>query len=30
MQENNIIINKAKMKKFGFKLGTVILFYKKN
>lgn len=30
LQDNNIIINKAKMKKFGFKLGTVILFYKKN
>ncbi len=30
LQENNFIINKAKMKKFGFKLGTVILFYKKN
>ena len=30
LQDDNIIINKAKMKKFGFKLGTVILFYKKN
>ena len=30
LQDNNIIINKAKMKKFGFKIGTVILFYKRN
>jgi hypothetical protein len=30
LQNRNIIINKAVMKKFGIKLGTVILFYKKN
>ena len=30
LQDNDVIINKAKMKKFGLKLGTVILFYKKN
>lgn len=30
LQDNNVIINKAKMKKFGFKLGTVFLFFKKN
>ena len=30
LQDNDVIINKATMKKFGIKLGTVILFYKKN
>ncbi len=30
LQDKNVIINKAKMKKFGIKLGTVILFYKKH
>ena len=30
LQDDNVIINKAKMKKFGIKLGTVLLFFKKN
>ena len=30
LQDSNVIINKAYMKKFGLKLGTVTLFYKKN
>jgi hypothetical protein len=29
LQDNDVIINKAYMKKFGLKLGTVTLFYKK-
>ena len=30
LQDNNVIINKAKMSKFGIKLGTVYLFFKKH
>jgi hypothetical protein len=30
LQDSNVIINKAKMKKFGITLGTVFLFFKKN
>lgn len=30
LQDSSVIINKAKMKKFGIKLGTVFLFFKKN
>ncbi len=30
LQDNDVIINKAKMKKFGIKLGTVVLFYRKH
>ena len=29
LQDSSVIINKAKMKKFGIKLGTVFLFFKK-
>ena len=29
LQDNKVIINKAKMSKFGIKLGTVFLFFKK-
>ena len=30
LQDSKVIINKAKMSKFGIKLGTVYLFFKKN